>query len=137
MIDYKINNSCSFKILAISLKNKDGDEAITIIENKIKNNQKINWTELINLALSPLMSFECTIEKQLEKTVQTLNKLIKSIHHKSEFVLDITWLLVDKFIENKETRIKLSNILSDNMRLLEEFGQSRFEAGEKKRHRKK
>ncbi len=87
---------------------------------------------MINLALSPLMSFECTIEKQLEKTVQTLNKLIKSIHHKSEFVLGITWLLVDKFIENKETRIKLSNILSDNMRLLEEFGQSRFEAGEKK-----
>lgn len=78
------------------------------------------------------MSFECTIEKQLEKTVQTLNKLIKSIHRKSEFVLGIIWLLVDKFIENKETRIKLSNILSDNMRLLEEFGQFRFEAGEKK-----
>lgn len=90
MIDYKINNSCSFKILVISLKNKDGDEAINIIENKIKNNQKINQTELINLALSPLMSFECTIEKQLEKTVQTLNKLIKSIPHKSEFVLGIT-----------------------------------------------
>lgn len=73
---------------------------------------------MINLALSPLMSFECTIEKQLEKTVQTLNKLIKSIHHKSEFVLGITWLLVDKFIENKETRIKLSNILSDNMEII-------------------
>ena len=39
MIDYKINNSCSFKILVISLKNKDGDEAI-------KNNQKINQTEI-------------------------------------------------------------------------------------------
>ena len=46
MIDYKINNSCSFKILVISLKNKDDDEAINIIENKIKNNQKINQTEI-------------------------------------------------------------------------------------------
>ena len=43
MIDYKINNSCSFKILAISLKNKDCDEAITIIENKIKN--KPDWID--------------------------------------------------------------------------------------------
>ena len=35
-------------------------------------------------------------------------------------------------IEDEETRQKLSNILSDNMRLMEEFGQSKYEAGEQK-----
>ncbi|WP_299526319.1 hypothetical protein [uncultured Methanobrevibacter sp.] len=132
IIDYKINDTCSFKILVISLKNHDAEEAINIIETKIKNNQKINQTELINLALSPLMSFEGTIEEQLEKTVKTLNKLINSINRSSEFVFGITWLLIDKFIENENTRKRLCNLLSDNMRLIEEFGQSKFEDGMEK-----
>ena len=102
------------------------------IEIKIKNNQKINQNELINLALSPLMTLDGTIAQHLEKTVQTLSKLKKSIKENSKFVFTLTWILVDKFIEDGETRQKLSNILSDNMRLMEEFGQSKYEAGEQK-----
>ena len=64
--------------------------------------------------------------------MQTLSKLKKSIKENSKFVFTLTWILVDKFIEDGETRQKLSNILSDNMRLMEEFGQSKYEAGEQK-----
>ena len=87
---------------------------------------------MINLALSPLMTLDGTIAQHLEKTVQTLSKLKKSIKENSKFVFTLTWILVDKFIEDEETRQKLSNILSDNMRLMEEFGQSKYEAGEQK-----
>ena len=87
---------------------------------------------MINLALSPLMTLDGTIAQHLEKTVQTLSKLKKSIKENSKFVFTLTWILVDKFIEDGETRQKLSNILSDNMRLMEEFGQSKYEAGEQK-----
>ena len=91
---------------------------------------------MINLALSPLMTLDGTIAQHLEKTVQTLSKLKKSIKENSKFVFTLTWILVDKFIEDEETRQKLSNILSDNMRLMEEFGQSKYEAGEQKGEQK-
>ena len=132
VIDYKVNPVSSFKILVISLKDYNAGEIINNIEIKIKNNQKINQNELINLALSPLMTLDGTIAQHLEKTVQTLSKLKKSIKENSKFVFTLTWILVDKFIEDEETRQKLSNILSDNMRLMEEFGQSKYEAGEQK-----
>ena len=118
--------------MVISLKDYNAGEIINNIEIKIKNNQKINQNELINLALSPLMTLDGTIAQHLEKTVQTLSKLKKSIKENSKFVFTLTWILVDKFIEDGETRQKLSNILSDNMRLMEEFGQSKYEAGEQK-----
>ncbi len=41
------------------------------------------------------------------------------------------WMLVDKFILNNKTRKRLSNILSDNMRLIEELGQRKYEEGER------
>lgn len=136
VIDYKVNPVSSFKILVISLKDYNAGEIINNIEIKIKNNQKINQNELINLALSPLMTLDGTIAQHLEKTVQTLSKLKKSIKENSKFVFTLTWILVDKFIEDEETRQKLSNILSDNMRLMEEFGRSKYEAGEQKGEKK-
>ena len=82
------------------------------------------------------MTLETTIEEHLEKTVQTLNKLRNTIKEESKFVFALTWILVDKFIEDDETRQKLCNILSDNMRLLEEFGQRKYEEGEQKGEQK-
>ncbi len=77
------------------------------------------------------MTLETTLEEHLEKTVQTLNKLRNSIKEESKFVFTLVLMIVDKFIKNDETRKRLSNILSDNMRLMEEFGQRRYEEGER------
>ena len=106
------------------------DEILNNIESKVKNNQEINQNDLPNLALSSLMTLETSIEEHLEKTVQTLDKLRNTIKKESEFVFMLVWILVDKFIENDETRERLSNILSDNMRLMEQFGQRRYNEGE-------
>ena len=131
VIDYKINPASSFKILVISFKNKNGTEILNNIDSKIKNNQKIYQNELSDLALSSFMTLETTLEEHLEKTVQTINKLRNSIKEESKFVFTLLWLLVDKFIKNDEARKRLSNILSDNMRLLEECMQRKYEEGEK------
>ncbi len=129
VVDYKINPASSFKILVISFKNKNGTEVLNNIDSKIKNNQEIYQNELSDLALSSFMTLETTLEEHLEKTVQTLNKLRNSIKEKSGFVFTLVWLLVDKFIKNEETRERLSNILSDNMRLFEECLQRKYNEG--------
>ena len=128
VIDYKINPASSFKILVISFKNQNGTEVLNNIDSKIKNNQKINQNEVSNLALSSFMTLETTLEEHLEKTVQTLNKL-NTLKEESKFIFALVWILVDKFIVNDETRQRLSNILSDNMKLMEEFGQRRYDEG--------
>ena len=78
------------------------------------------------------MTLETTLEEHLEKTVQTLNKLRNTLKEESKFVFALVWILVDKFIVNDETRQRLSNILSDNMKLMEEFGQRKYKEGEKR-----
>ena len=75
------------------------------------------------------MTLETTLEEHLEKTVQTLNKLRNSIKEESKFVFTLVWMLVDKFIADDEMRKRLSNILSDNMRLLEECMQRKYDEG--------
>ena len=77
------------------------------------------------------MTLETTLEEHLEKTVQTLNKL-NTLKEESKFIFALVWILVDKFIVNDETRQRLSNILSDNMKLMEEFGQRKYKEGEKR-----
>ncbi len=130
VIDYKINPVSSFKILVISLKGQNGTEILNNMEAKIKNNQEINQNDLSNLALSSLMTIETTIEEHLERTVEILDKLRNAIKKDSEFVFALVWVLVDKFVVDDETRKRLSNILSDNMRLMEQFGQRKYNEGE-------
>ena len=119
---YKLNKDCVFTIPIISLKDFDGDEIINNIENKIKNNTKITRRELIYLSLAPFMSSRNPLDEQIEKTVQTLNKVRNSIGSTKNFAFGIEFLIVDKFINETSRRKRLRNILRDNMRLMEEYG---------------
>ena len=87
VIDYKINPASSFKILVISLKDKNGTEILNNIESKIKNNQEINQNDLTDLALSSLMTLETSIEEHLERVVQILNKLRHTIQKSQNLYL--------------------------------------------------
>lgn len=131
---YKLNKDCVFTIPIISLKNFDGDEIINNIENKIKNNTKITRRELIYLSLAPFMSSIKTLDEQIEKTVQTLDKIRNSAKSAKNFAFGIEFLIVDKFIKETSRRKRLRNILRDNMRLMEEYGQERYDEGYKKRN---
>ena len=129
---YKINKDCVFTIPIVSLKDFDGDKIINNIENKIKNNTKITRRELIYLSLAPFMSSIKTLDEQIEKTVQTLDKIRNSAKSAKNFAFGIEFLIVDKFIKETSRRKRLRNILRDNMRLMEEYGQERYDEGYEK-----
>lgn len=128
---YKINKDCVFTIPIVSLKDFDGDKIINNIENKIKNNQKITRHEMLNLALSPFMSSKKPLNKQIEKTVKTLDEVRKSMKCSSDFVFGIELLIVEKFIKNERQHKKLTNILRDTMKIIDEWRQEDYENGKK------
>ena len=126
---YKINKDCVFTIPIVSLKDFDGDKIINNIENKIKNNQKITRHEMLNLALAPFMSSKKPLNKQIEKTVKTLDEVRKSMKCSSDFVFGIELLIVEKFIKNERQHKKLTNILRDTMKIIDEWRQEYYENG--------
>ena len=128
---YKINKDCVFTIPIVSLKDFDGDKIINKIENKIKNNQKITRHEMLNLALAPFMSSKKPLDKQIEKTVKTLDEVRKSMKCSSDFVFGIELLIVEKFIKNERQHKKLTNILRDTMKIIDEWRQEDYENGKK------
>lgn len=128
---YKINKDCVFTIPIVSLKDVDGDKIINNIENKIKNNQKITRHEMLNLALAPFMSSKKPLDKQIEKTVKTLDEVRKSMKCSSDFVFGIELLIVEKFIKNERQHKKLTNILRDTMKIIDEWRQEDYENGKK------
>ena len=128
---YKINKDCVFTIPIVSLKDFDGDKIINNIENKIKNNQKITQHEMLNLALAPFMSSKKPLDKQIEKTVKTLDEVRKSMKCSSDFVFGIELLIVEKFIKNERQHKKLTNILRDTMKIIDEWRQEDYENGKK------
>lgn len=126
---YKINKDCVFTIPIVSLKDFDGDKIINNIENKIKNNQKITRHEMLNLALAPFMSSKKPLDKQIEKTVKTLDEVRKSMKCSSDFVFGIELLIVEKFIKNERQHKKLTNIMRDTMKIIDEWRQEDYENG--------
>lgn len=128
---YKINKDCVFTIPIVSLKDFDGDKIINNIENKIKNNPKITRHEMLNLALAPFMSSKKPLDKQIEKTVKTLDEVRKSMKCSSDFVFGIELLIVEKFIKNERQHKKLTNILRDTMKIIDEWRQEDYENGKK------
>ena len=128
---YKINKDCVFTIPIVSLKDFDGDKIINNIENKIKNNKKITRHEMLNLALAPFMSSKKPLDKQIEKTVKTLDEVRKSMKCSSDFVFGIELLIVEKFIKNERQHKKLTNILRDTMKIIDEWRQEDYENGKK------
>ncbi len=128
---YKINKDCVFTIPIVSLKDFDGDKIINNIENKIKNNQKITRHEMLNLALAPFMSSKKPLDKQIEKTVKTLDEVRKSMKCSSDFVFGIELLIVEKFIKNERQHKKLTNILRDTMKIIDEWRQEDYDNGKK------
>lgn len=116
---------------SICAKDFDGDKIINNIENKIKNNQKITRHEMLNLALAPFMSSKKPLDKQIEKTVKTLDEVRKSMKCSSDFVFGIELLIVEKFIKNERQHKKLTNILRDTMKIIDEWRQEDYENGKK------
>ena len=64
-----------------------------------------------------------------EKTVKTLDEVRKSMKCSSDFVFGIELLIVEKFIKNERQHKKLTNILRDTMKIIDEWRQEDYENG--------
>lgn len=84
---------------------------------------------MLNLALAPFMSSKKPLNKQIEKTVKTLDEVRKSMKCSSDFVFGIELLIVEKFIKNERQHKKLTNILRDTMKIIDEWRQEDYENG--------
>ena len=114
---YKLNDDCVFTIPVISLKDFNGDKIISKIEYKLKNNKKITRDDMLHLSLVPFMSSKRPLDKQIEKTVQTLDKIRTNQECKSDFAFGIELLIVEKFIKEEKQYKKLTHILRDTMKI--------------------
>ena len=128
---YKLNDDCVFTIPVISLKDFNGDKIISKIEYKLKNNKKITRDDMLHLALVPFMSSKRPLDKQIEKTVQTLDKIRTNQECKSDFAFGIELLIVEKFIKEERQHKKLTSILRDTMRIIAEWREEDYKNGEK------
>lgn len=92
---------------------------------------------MLNLALAPFMSSKKPLDKQIEKTVKTLDEVRKSMKCSSDFVFGIELLIVEKFIKNERQHKKLTNILRDTMKIIENGDKKTTKTENKKEKKKK
>ena len=114
LVDYAKRNNKPIMLIVISTAEK----------TKI-NEYKINKDCVFTLA--PFMSSKKPLNKQIEKTVKTLDEVRKSMKCSSDFVFGIELLIVEKFIKNERQHKKLTNILRDTMKIIDEWRQEDYE----------
>ena len=86
---------------------------------------------MLHLSLVPFMSSKRPLDKQIEKTVQTLDKIRTNQECKSDFAFGIELLIVEKFIKEERQHKKLTSILRDTMKVVDEWLEEEFKKGEK------
>ncbi len=81
------------------------------------------------------MSSKNSLEEQIAKTVEILDKVRDSLESESDFAFGIELLIVEKFIKEKTQHRKLTSILRDTTRIIAEWRQEDYENGKKRRNR--
>ena len=92
---------------------------------------------MLHLSLVPFMSSKNPLDKQIEKTVQTLDKIRTNQECKSDFAFGIELLIVEKFIKEERQHKKLTSILRDTMRIIAEWREEDYKNGEKNGDKKR
>lgn len=128
-ITYKVNKDNEFTYEVISLADYDSEEIINTINDKVKNNKEITGKELLLFALVPIIEKTDNVENYIENVVDTLIGLKGLTPSIKALTFRIEWLIVDKFVEDEQTRNILCDLLGERMSLIHEYGKNK----EKKR----
>ncbi len=127
-IKYQFNKESVFTYHVINLKDLDGDEIIATVEPKIKKGLKLESKELILYALVPMILGK-DMEKYIKRVVQNLFQVKNTTESVKNISYGIEWLIVDKFVKDKEYRNVLCDALGDRMTLIFEYGDRREKKG--------
>ena len=123
LITYHVNQYNDFKYDVISLSDYDSEEIINIINYKIEHGEEITGKELVLFSLVPIIEKEGEIEDYIFDVVNTLIGLKDLAPSIQALVFGIEWLIVDKFVENENTRNILQDLLGDRMSMVHEYAE--------------
>ena len=91
-----------------------------IINYKIEHGEEITGKELVLFSIVPIIEKEGEIEDYIFDVVNTLIGLKDLAPSIQALVFGIEWLIVDKFVENENTRNILQDLLGDRMSMVHE-----------------
>lgn len=123
LITYHVNQYNDFKYDVISLSDYDSEEIINNINYKIEHNEEITGKELVLFSLVPIIEKEGEIEDYIFEVINTLIGLKDLASSIQALVFGIEWLIVDKFVENENTRNILQDLLGGRMSMIHEYGE--------------
>ena len=98
--------------------------------NKIENSIEITSKELILFALVPVIEKTGEVEDYVEYVVNTLLDLKGLTPSIKSLTYGIEWLIVDKFVDDEQTRNVLCDVLGERMSLIHEYGRNKEEKAE-------
>ena len=129
-VQYKFNKDSVFTYRVINLKDLDAEKIINTVEPKIKKGLEIESEELVQYSLVPMI-----IGKDMEKYISRIVHNLLQVDNVSQSVKNLSygieWLIVDKFVEDKENRNILCDVLGERMSLIYEYGNRREKEGMK------
>lgn len=112
-----------YRVNAISMANKDGDKIFNEIINKIKNNENVTKTDLVELTFTPIMG------GKLSKADKIINavKVVKNIDREYRYDIEaILYAFASKFLKGRDLERVKEEIK------MTELGRSLIEEGIKK-----
>ena len=128
-VSYKVNDTNTFNYNIIGNDIFDGEKIINEIEEKYKQEINITREECIYFSLAPIMTKNQNVEQNIKKTAEILIKLNDMPSSTKRLCFGIEWLLVDKFVKNKELKNMLLYLLGDQMSAIYEYGELKKQDG--------
>jgi len=127
-VHYKFNKDSVFTYRVVNLKDLDAEKIINTVEPKIRKGLKIESEELVEYSLVPLIIGK-DMEKYIKRIVHNLLQVENISQSLKNLSYGIEWLIVDKFVEDKENRNILCDVLGERMSLIYEYGERREQQG--------
>ena len=128
---YKISSEAIFPIYVHSLKAFDGDKVICKINDKIVNNKILTDDELMLLSLVPFMDNSSDVEHSILEVSCLITNIDDLDYDISQFIKGIELILADKFIKTESIKTTVVNLLGGNMKIVEDYAQSKVEEDRK------
>jgi len=124
---YSISDEAVFLIYIHSLKSFDGDEIINRINGKITHNLVLTDDELMLLSLVPFMTNSTNVEQSILRTTYLISNIDELDYEIAQFIKGIELILADKFIKTDSIKKTVINLLGGNMKIVEDYAQSKVE----------
>lgn len=131
-IIYHVNQFNDFKYDVISLYDYDSKEIINTINDKIEYGEEITGKELVLFSLVPIIEKEGEVEDYVFDVINTLISLKNLAPSIQALVFGIEWLIVDKFVDDEDTRNILQDLLGDRMSMIYEYGENKARKAEER-----